>query len=46
MPATSAFTPENGLATANGRLRREAIFSRYAGHIDALYQRNEEPGFP
>ena len=33
------FTPENGLLTANGKLKREAIAARYAGEIDAMYGR-------
>jgi len=32
-----AFTAENGLLTANGKLRREAINKRYAAKINALY---------
>ena len=32
-----AFTPENGLLTANGKLRRDAINARYASEINALY---------
>jgi long-chain acyl-CoA synthetase len=32
-----AFTPENGLLTANGKLRREAINGRYAAEINAMY---------
>lgn len=32
------FTIENGLLTANGKLRREAILARYAAQIDALYR--------
>jgi long-chain acyl-CoA synthetase len=33
------FTPENGLLTANGKLRRDAINARYAAEIDAMYDR-------
>jgi long-chain acyl-CoA synthetase len=33
-----AFTPENGLLTVNGKLRREAIMARFAGEIDAMYK--------
>jgi long-chain acyl-CoA synthetase len=36
--ATEPFTANNGLSTANGRLRRTAIFSQYASQIDSLYQ--------
>lgn len=32
-----AFTPENGLLTANGKLRRDAINARYASEINAMY---------
>ena len=32
-----AFTPENGLLTANGKLRRDAINGRYAAEINAMY---------
>jgi len=31
------FTPENGLATANGRARRDAIWQRYGQQIESLY---------
>lgn len=31
------FTPENGMLTANGKLRREAVNARYAAEINALY---------
>jgi long-chain acyl-CoA synthetase len=34
-----AFTIENGLLTANGKLRRDAIAGRYANQIEALYQK-------
>jgi long-chain acyl-CoA synthetase len=32
-----AFTAENGLLTANGKLRRDAINKRYAAEINAMY---------
>lgn len=35
--AEQAFTAANGLATANGRNRREAIWSRYESRINARY---------
>ncbi|MDR2013406.1 MAG: AMP-binding protein [Rhodanobacter sp.] len=35
--ATEPFNVANGLATANGRLRRDAIFAAYAERIDAHY---------
>jgi long-chain acyl-CoA synthetase len=31
------FTPESGMLTANGKLRREAINARYAVEINAMY---------
>ena len=31
------FSPENGLLTANGKLRRDAINARYASEIRAMY---------
>lgn len=36
------FTLENGLFTANGKLRREAINQRYASEIDAMYDAKAE----
>lgn len=36
--ADGPFTPENGQLTANGRLRRDAIFGAYAPRIDQLYE--------
>ena len=35
--ATDAFTTTNGLLTANGRNRREAIWNRYAEAVDRVY---------
>jgi len=35
--AREAFTPANGLVTANGRARRDAVYARYAADIDAIY---------
>ncbi len=32
------FSPRNGMATFNGRLRRDAILRAHAGELDALYQ--------
>lgn len=34
--AEAQFTPQNGLATANGRPRREAIWRAYGARLDAL----------
>jgi long-chain acyl-CoA synthetase len=38
-----AFTPENGLLTANGKLRRDAINARYASEINAMYDSKAAP---
>ncbi len=35
--ATEPFTPANGCLTGTGRLRREAIYTRYADHLQSLY---------
>src|SRR5712671_4256439 len=32
------FSPENGLLTVNGKLRRDAINARYASEINAMYE--------
>ena len=34
-----AFTPENGMLTANGKLRRDAINARFAPEINSMYDR-------
>jgi long-chain acyl-CoA synthetase len=34
-----AFTPENGLLTAMGKLRRDAINARFASEINSMYDR-------
>jgi long-chain acyl-CoA synthetase len=34
---SDAFTPESGLLTANGKLRRDAVNARYASEINAMY---------
>ncbi len=31
------FTPENGLLTANGKLRRDVIDARFSAEIDKMY---------
>jgi long-subunit acyl-CoA synthetase (AMP-forming) len=36
--ADAPFHAGDGLATANGRIRREAVWSRYRARLDALYQ--------
>jgi long-chain acyl-CoA synthetase len=37
-----AFSIENGLLTANGKLRRDAINARYASEINAMYDVKDE----
>jgi acyl-CoA synthetase (AMP-forming)/AMP-acid ligase II/pyrroloquinoline quinone (PQQ) biosynthesis protein C len=41
--ADTAFAAADGLATANGRARRDAIWSRYAERLDSLYDTIPEP---
>jgi long-chain acyl-CoA synthetase len=36
------FTPENGLLTANGKLRRDAINARFATEINSMYDRKPQ----
>ena len=36
---TEPFTLENGMLTANGKLKRDVITARFAGNIEALYQK-------
>jgi long-chain acyl-CoA synthetase len=36
-----SFTPENGLLTANGKLRRDAINARFASEINSMYDRKQ-----
>ncbi len=38
--AEQPFTPANGLATANGRPRRDAIYARYQERLENLYSEN------
>ena len=38
----NAFTPESGLLTANGKLRREAINTRFASEINSMYEGKKE----
>jgi long-chain acyl-CoA synthetase len=37
-----AFSPENGLLTANGKLRRDAINARFASEINSMYDRKPQ----
>jgi long-subunit acyl-CoA synthetase (AMP-forming) len=36
--ADEAFSPQNGMATPNGRLRRDAILARYRTRLERLYE--------
>ena len=36
------FTPESGLLTANGKLRRDAVSARFASEINAMYEGRQE----
>ena len=36
--APDRFTAQNGMVTANGRVRRSAIWARYAGELNALFE--------
>ena len=38
----NAFTPESGLLTANGKLRRDAVNARFALEINAMYEEKKE----
>jgi long-chain acyl-CoA synthetase len=38
----NAFTPESGLLTANGKLRRDAVNVCFASEINAMYEQKEE----
>ena len=37
-----AFTPESGLLTANGKLRRDAVNTHFASEINAMYEPKED----
>jgi long-subunit acyl-CoA synthetase (AMP-forming) len=39
--ARELFTIENGLLTANGKLKRDAIASRFASEIERMYAKPE-----
>jgi long-subunit acyl-CoA synthetase (AMP-forming) len=41
--ATEPFTARNGLATANGRIRRDAVSELYADRLSALYDASTLP---
>jgi len=36
--ADAPFSPANGLATANGRARRDAVWQRYGAQLESLYE--------
>jgi len=38
----STLTPESGLLTAMGKLRRDAVNARYAAEISAMYEENKD----
>jgi len=38
----NAFTPESGLLTANGKLRRDAVNTHFASEINAMYEPKED----
>jgi long-subunit acyl-CoA synthetase (AMP-forming) len=44
MLATEPFTPNNGLATANGRLKRDLIKHKFNNQIELLYRRASTNG--
>jgi long-subunit acyl-CoA synthetase (AMP-forming) len=39
--AQELFTIENGLLTANGKLRRDIIAARFAAEIERMYAKQE-----
>ncbi len=41
LPAKAPFLPQNGQLTANGRLKREAIWAQYQTAIEQLYYNND-----
>ena len=41
LPAKAPFLPQNGQLTANGRLKREAIWTQYQTAIEQLYYNND-----
>ena len=43
LPATEPFSPVNGLFTANGRPRRDAVWRAYAEQVDAVYREVKTP---
>jgi long-subunit acyl-CoA synthetase (AMP-forming) len=41
--AREPFVPDNGMTTANGRVRRSAVWARYAGELNALFDKVSVP---
>ncbi|MFN7570030.1 MAG: AMP-binding protein [Betaproteobacteria bacterium] len=39
--AEAPFGPANGLATASGRVRRDAVWQRYGAQLDSLYEASQ-----
>ena len=39
-----AFTVDNGLLTSTGKIRRQAVLTRYSAEIEAVYTANGQPG--
>ena len=46
LPAQAPFLPQNGQLTANGRLKREAIWQAYRTSIERLYEENADDNLP
>lgn len=44
LPAVAPFLPQNGQLTANGRLKREAIWTQYQAAIEELYSQHSDKG--
>jgi long-subunit acyl-CoA synthetase (AMP-forming) len=44
LPAQAPFLPQNGQLTANGRLKREAIWQHYQADIERVYEEKSEGG--
>jgi long-subunit acyl-CoA synthetase (AMP-forming) len=38
-----AFTIENGMLTANGKLKRDVIAERFRNEIDVMYESSRDP---
>lgn len=42
LPASTPFLPKNGQLTANGRLKRAAIWAQYQSNIEQLYKEKQD----